>query len=192
MTVITLLPIHLVDFKAVVKNSQPILNWVITANSTPDYFIVERSSDNRQFSSIGTIEPTMGEGKTRFSFTDKTAKGERFYYRLKMVDIDRSVTYSKTLTIHLNGVSNNTELQVFPTVVTGTQVTVKSGSSHKNVDINLVDLSGRVLIRQHVAQLNSSQPQNIDLSRVRLGKGVYVLKIISADGMDQSRKIIIP
>jgi hypothetical protein len=109
-----------------------------------------------------------------------------------MVDIDRSVTYSKTLTIHLNGVSNNTELQVFPTVVTGTQVTVKSGSSHKNVDINLVDLSGRVLIRQHVAQLNSSQPQNIDLSRVRLGKGVYVLKIISADGMDQSRKIIIP
>ncbi|GAB2680165.1 hypothetical protein GCM10027036_38100 [Flavihumibacter cheonanensis] len=192
MSVITLLPIHLVDFKAVVKNSQPVLNWVITANSTPDYFIVERSTDNRQFSSIGTIEPEMGEGKTRFSFTDKTAKGELFYYRLKMVDIDRTVTYSKTLTVRLNKGASTDELQVYPTVITSNQVMVKAGSSHKNVDINLVDLSGRVLIRQHVSQLNSSQPQSIDLSRVRLGKGVYVLKIISADGMDQSRKIIIP
>lgn len=192
MSVITLLPIHLVDFKAVVKNSQPVLNWVITANSTPDYFIVERSTDNRQFSSIGTIEPEMGEGKTRFSFTDKTAKGDQFYYRLKMIDIDRTVTYSKTLTVRLNTGASTDELQVYPTVVTSNRVMVKAGSSHKNVDINLVDLSGRVLIRQHVSQLNSSQPQSIDLSRVRLGKGVYVLKIVSADGMDQFRKIIIP
>jgi hypothetical protein len=192
MTPITILPILLVDFRAVVNNAQPSLNWVITANSTPDYFIVERSNDNRQFTALGTIEPEMGEGKTRFSFTDKTAKGNLFYYRLKMVDIDRTVTYSKTLTVRLNTVASTDELQVYPTVVTSNQVMVKAGSSYKNVDINLVDLSGRVLIRQHVSQLNSSQPQSIDLSRVRLGKGVYVLKIISADGMDQSRKIIIP
>ncbi|MCG7859305.1 hypothetical protein MD537_20175, partial [Flavihumibacter sediminis] len=126
----------------------------------------ERSTDNRQFSSIGTIEPEMGEGKTRFSFTDKTAKGELFYYRLKMVDIDRTVTYSKTLTVRLNKGASTDELQVYPTVITSNQVMVKAGSSHKNVDINLVDLSGRVLIRQHVSQLNSSQPQSIDLSRV--------------------------
>lgn len=192
MTPITILPILLVDFRAVVNNAQPSLNWVITANSTPDYFIVERSNDNRQFTTIGTIEPEMGEGKTRFSFTDKTAKGELFYYRLKMVDIDRTITYSKTLTVHLNTNSFNGGLQVYPTVVTGSQVLVKAETGHKNVDINVVDLSGRILVRKHLQQLNSDQPQPIDLSQLRLGKGVYIVNIVSTDGLNQSSKIIIP
>ena len=109
-----------------------------------------------------------------------------------MVDIDRTVTYSKTLTVHLNSSSSSGALQVYPTVVTGSQVMVKAEAGHKNVDINVVDLSGRILVRQHLQQLNSNQPQPIDLSQLRLGKGVYIVKIVSTDGLNQSSKIIIP
>lgn len=191
LTTISILPIYLLDFKATVKSSQPVLNWSITTNSTPDYFEVERSYDNRSFSSIGTVEPVAGQLTTRFSYTDKTAKADRIYYRLKMVDIDRTATYSKTLMVHL-GESKQDELQVYPTIVSSNQVMVKSTENYANAIVTISDLSGRIVLRKTIGNVSANQAQALDLSGLRSGKGVYFLRVITADGVDQTRKIILP
>lgn len=191
LATISILPIYLIDFKAAVKNNQTVLNWVVTANSTPDYFEVERSYDNRSFSSIGTVEPKAGELTTRFTYTDKTAQGDKIYYRLKMVDIDRTATYSKTLTIHLKEALQQ-ELQVYPTVITSNQVMVKSADNYSNAVVTVVDLSGRVVLNKTIGKMTANQAQAIDLSSIRTGKGVYFLRVTNSDGIDQTRKIILP
>ena len=173
-----------------VKISQPFLNWVISSNSTPDYFIVERSIDNRQFHEIGTIEPETAVNKTRFSFTDKSAKGNLFYYRLKIADTDRRVTYSKTITVHLNHHSEQ-EVQVYPTMVTGNQVMIKPGVKQEQVQIILSDLSGRVLLKQQMGNLEAGQAKAFNLSTIQGNKGMYILKITSSNGLDQTRKIVL-
>ncbi len=190
MAVISILPIYLADFKASVKSSQPVLNWTITTNSTPDYFEVERSYDNRSFSSIGIIEPVAGQLTTKFSYTDKTAKADRMYYRLKMVDIDRTATYSKTLTVNLSG-SKQEELQVYPTILTGKNLNIRTETSHDNVEFTLVDLSGRIVLRQQIGRLSANSTQSIDLRDARSGKGVYLVQVQSTDGLRQTQKIIL-
>ncbi len=190
METLILLPVKLSDFNAVVKNSQPVLNWVISSNSTPDYFIVERSIDNRQFHEIGTIEPETAVNKTRFSFTDKSAKGNLFYYRLKIADTDRRVTYSKTLAVHLNHHSEQ-EVLVYPTMVTGNQVMIKPGVKQDQVQLILSDLSGRVLLKQQMGNLEAGQAKAFNLSPIQGNKGMYILKITSSNGLDQTRKIVL-
>jgi hypothetical protein len=167
------------------------LNWTITTNSTPDYFEVERSYDNRSFSSIGTVEPVAGQLTTRFSYTDKSAKADRMYYRLKMVDIDRTATYSKTLTVNLSD-SKQEELQVYPTIVSSNQVMVKSTENYAEAIVTISDLSGRIVMRKTIGKVSANQAQALDLSGLRSGKGVYFLRVTTTDGVDQTRKIILP
>jgi Secretion system C-terminal sorting domain len=94
------LPIQLVTFSASFDEqaSNVLLKWS-TASEINNYgFYVQRSADAKTFTTLpGSFQP--GHGTTiehhDYSYTDATAVGLQYYYRLQQVDREGATTYSE-------------------------------------------------------------------------------------------------
>ena len=109
----TVLPIVLGAFNASLKGSTVVLNWNSVQEAMSSHFDVEKSSDGKSFSSVGTVKAAgFSNTPLNYSFTDKSFAGTGFY-RLKLVDLDGKFKYSKV--VYANGGSGaSTTLSVFP------------------------------------------------------------------------------
>ena len=93
------------------NNNTVLLNWVTPQAINNNHFEVEQSFDNTNFKTIGLvldgIETSASERD--YLYKDNSTKllqNKVVYYRLKQIDNDGSVTYSKTIPVKLN--TNNT------------------------------------------------------------------------------------
>lgn len=87
------LPVVLTSFNAqpASKNSV-LLDWVVTDEINLDSYIVERSRDGIDFDEIGRIK---ADNLSAYQMTDKNPTNGANYYRLKMMDIDKSFSISE-------------------------------------------------------------------------------------------------
>ncbi len=181
------LPIRLLTFDAVKINStKSLLNWQAADFCTPsEKFEVQRAGSDKRFVTIATIQ---GNENDRFyTYPDNDMKTGVNYYRLRMTDKDGAINYSRVVAI-MNNVNGLLLTSLMPTVVTDkTTLTVASSGSQK-LDIIVVDIQGRVMMRRNftVAAGNT----NIELSMARLGAGVYVLTGITPEGKSTSIRFI--
>jgi len=89
------LPVELSSFTAIGKGRDINLNWETKTEINSSKFIIERSSVNDLWSSVGTIN-AAGNSNTpkQYSFSDCKLNSGKYNYRLKIVDFDGSVKYS--------------------------------------------------------------------------------------------------
>lgn len=148
------LPITLVSFNAKLVNKNTVyLKWV-TANETGNrYFIIERSSDARNWKAIQTIAGALNSTTTtQYEYTDEDLAIGTYYYRLKQADISGAVTYStvigaditKTNTasdislttsgnqLYFTGLGNSKEWEMFITGTTGVAI-ARSATLQSNI-----------------------------------------------------------
>jgi hypothetical protein len=119
------------SFNATSNSNAVKLNWSIGATSTNDYFEIERSFDNSDFSTAALILGAESEnaGMQFYSFQDKDKRilnHEIVYYRLKKIDANGNYTYSTVKTVRLN--NRNSE-----------KISVKVISNHYNNRVVEVD-----------------------------------------------------
>lgn len=88
------LPLRLLEFKAVEHNGNAHLNWKTTDEVNTSHFIVEHSNNGRDFSSIGNVKAFNSNGVHEYQFRDAISGAGTHFYRLQMVDIDGTFTYS--------------------------------------------------------------------------------------------------
>lgn len=92
------LPVSLVAFKAVKTEASAVqLTWTTSSELNSSYFGVERSADGKQFSEIGRIAAGKASEMLRsYRFVDQAEGSSSVcYYRLRMVDLDGSFSYSR-------------------------------------------------------------------------------------------------
>ena len=150
------LPVVLTSFNASNDGLSTKLIWNTDDESGFDSYVIEKSSDGRTFTAIGTVKAA---NQRVYSFTDGSATGDNSFYRLKMVDINGSYKYSYVVSIKSkinanisvspNPVKNNLIIQ-HPKVttegsiqiVTANGQLVKSIRLASNAVISYVDMSG--------------------------------------------------
>ncbi|MCK9425812.1 MAG: SBBP repeat-containing protein [Ignavibacteriaceae bacterium] len=93
-------PVELASFSANFQKGKILLRWS-TATETNNYgFEIERSRDKIAFVKIGFIR---GNGtateKNDYSYSDNNLNSEKYYYRLKQIDLDGSFTYSNIIEV---------------------------------------------------------------------------------------------
>jgi hypothetical protein len=107
------LPILLSSFTVNIKGSSANLAWVSSQEFNSSAYVIEKSSDARNFTAIGTVK-AAGVSFAPISYTFEDSKfSSASYYRLKMIDIDGSVEYSKVVYVN-GGTGANGTLSVFP------------------------------------------------------------------------------
>ncbi|MEI7735831.1 MAG: hypothetical protein WCI49_10215, partial [Ferruginibacter sp.] len=147
----TILPIKLLQFSVTQNNEKNLLQWQISAGSSSDHFNIERSTDGRNFISLGRIYATgYSPIDVSYSFIDTMPALGINYYRIKMIDKDNSFNYSNTVTV-LNKkdqilIISSAQLSVGKKNAT---ITIACSRNQK-ANLTLFDMSGRVFLNETI------------------------------------------
>ncbi len=107
----TPLPVKLVSFSALLKNSQTVLDWEAAEASSPTVYQVERSTDGAHFDALTRINGSGSPLSNKYAFTDPDPASGNNYYRLHIVD--QSSAFYSPIELVFNG-SQSTVTRTFP------------------------------------------------------------------------------
>lgn len=103
------LPVELKTFKADKVLNAVQLSWTTSSEYKNDYFEVQRSGDGKEFVNLGQIKANGStKYETHYEFIDRNAKDGKNYYRLRLVDLDKTTTYSKVVKVDFNSGGSST------------------------------------------------------------------------------------
>lgn len=94
------MPVEFTSFEGKAVGNKVQLNWATSWERNADRFEVQRSQDASEFGSIGQVK-AAGDAtqKQSYGFTDEQALTGINYYRLRQVDRDGSVQFSKIIAV---------------------------------------------------------------------------------------------
>ncbi|MBO9204450.1 MULTISPECIES: T9SS type A sorting domain-containing protein [Niastella] len=179
-----ILPVRLLYFGVENKNEKAVLKWTIADESNVTY-LVERSTDGINFTSIGTV---TGTGQSNYTFTDPEPLSGRVYYRLVLTgaDFTAKTTYSSIVNVSLSDVLKvataypNPAHDHFYIRITGDN----NNQPHK---IAVTDLTGKLVYSSTGIPVNNI----IKVTPAQVLKpGLYVFKVTS-NGTEQTGKLMI-
>ncbi|MBO9203686.1 MULTISPECIES: T9SS type A sorting domain-containing protein [Niastella] len=169
------LPMILTQFYGQKQTSSVVLQWTTSMEENVSQFVVERSNDGKTFKAIGTVAATGNSFTARnYSFADQspftTADN---YYRLRVQDLDGSVTFSKILIIKY-AAGSTSNLQIFPNPVKNVLQVQIPGGFNGNTSLQVFDLNGQLVKRSILTSNGNALNTTLDISTLPVG--VYTLK----------------
>jgi serine protease AprX len=163
------LPIKLKEFRGLVKENSNQLFWITELEVNSDYFLLEKSTDGVNFSSVGKIlTKGRGLGEERYDFTDKIIEKSINYYRLKQVDKDGTFEYSNIIV--LKNVKTQT-VKIGPNPTKGFFSVDLESEQDDILDLKIINISGQMIKTLNVNVLQGKNYFSINLED--LPKGAY-------------------
>ncbi|MDQ6477216.1 T9SS type A sorting domain-containing protein [Dyadobacter sp. LHD-138] len=185
------LPVRLISFsgkKGLEDQNQ--LKWVTSDEKDFDRFDVERSVDAKFFETIGSVRGAVKGGALQtYSFDDTYAKGDA-YYRLKMMDTDRTFTYSSIIYVG-SGMHDADQSAIlgpfYPNPALGGATAVDLFTTEAGRwTVSVLDPSGKVMRRESkVMQKGMNKigvdqlPEGLHLVRFENEKKTMIRKLVS-------------
>jgi pectate lyase len=166
----TTIPLGLVDFTVKKVNNEAVLTWKTVNEQEVSHFDIERSNDGKAFYSVGKMKPNNTLSQSTYNLTDKGPLSIIQYYRLKMVDLDEKITYSKILSLSNTDKAIN-KLTIYPSLASDV-LTVET-TLNAAATLKIVDVLGRVLIQNQIEASNVILTNSITING--LPNGVYSL-----------------
>jgi hypothetical protein len=179
------LPVTIRDYNARLVNGKVEVIWVTETEIDSRYFIIERSANGRDFSQVGQLNAAGNSSSLiPYSFTDNAPLAGVSYYRLVQVDIDGKTEYYGVKRIM------NSEVKDFDVKVLsgnpGRLVLQISSQLQANYNINIVDMSGRIV---------KSDAVNIVAGSLRkefyLATGTYMWEVRNTKGDAILQKVVV-
>ena len=162
----TALPVSLVKFNAAKQTNQVKLNWTTENEINFSKFEVEKSADALSFSAISMVTAANRPVNNYTALDVNPVKGYN-YYRLKMIDIDGSFTYSNIVKVNFG---DKLSLSIWPNPAGNTLFIAEAKAGDR---INIIDTKGSVVLKKIVP----AQNQSIQINQ--LSAGVYILELFS-------------
>ena len=169
-----ILPIELIDFTAncLDNNNTVQLNWRTASEKNNKEFIIERSRDGINFEPINRV---LGNGNSliinSYQIIDDDFNyglNETVYYRLKQVDYDGKINYSKIISVNDCNIKTN-NFEIYPNPTDGI-LYINNITKLKNIEI--LNSLGQVVVSETI----DNNKNSIDLSK--LSNGLYFLKAV--------------
>lgn len=93
--VTSIIPVNLVNFTATYKDGLTQLSWATAMESDLSHFSIQYSVDNIHFNQVGSVTATGNANGSIYSFNHNLNLNGIGYYRLVIVNLDGSRTYSE-------------------------------------------------------------------------------------------------
>lgn len=171
----SVLPVKLINFKANIINKQTVLNWVTSSETNNKGFEVQKSTDGKNFETIGFVRGAGNSNSIKkYTFTDDNYSNA--FYRLKQVDFDGQLEYSKTVAV------KNAEMMVELTPNPFTN-TVEISSNKNIVSAEIVDITGKTRIAEVINGMN------VTINTADLSNGIYFIRINNGETVITKRII---
>jgi hypothetical protein len=170
------LPVHLFYFAAEKENNHIKLEWKTENEINFSRFEIEKSTDGSDYNRIKTVPAINNPGTSNYSAIDESAQGN-IYYRLKMIDVDGSFTYSKV--VRINPGKKYTVI-IYPNPASD-KIFVQNMNKYNTGQI--ADVAGKIV--QQFAILQGDEQVTIN----QLKNGIYYLRLISKEDVQTVRFI---
>ncbi|KAA0993355.1 Ig-like domain-containing protein [Dyadobacter aurulentus] len=176
------LPVTLIDFKGSNVENTAVLKWSTAEETKSDRFDIQRSTDGKNWQTVGT-EKSHGESYSMisYSFVDKKPVGGDNFYRLKMVDLDKTFAYSKVINVRFANEVLKSEF--YPNPVSDV-LTLSSTSWNQVQSVEIHNMNGTSVYR-------SGKTVSKTVSVKDLPVGIYILTITHSNGEIVNRKVLI-
>lgn len=178
------LPVTLINFTAQLKHPyEATINWATASETNSFEFDVERSTDNKNWTSLSTVKAKGNSSSViNYSYIDKKVATGINYYRLKQIDANGSFVYSSIARI-IN--RNAGKIVVYPNPVSSTATLYSSEAWSKNQSLQIVDVNGALVQSESITGGNT-----IQFSTSKLSAGLYLVRVIENGKTVSQTKLI--
>jgi Secretion system C-terminal sorting domain len=173
-----ILSVNLLSFNGNLYNQSARLSWTFIANEAIANFIVERSFDGINFTTIATLPgTTIINQQQNVVYTDAIGSllSTKVYYRLKMMGTNARQKQSQVIVLKVE--KQVSKLQVMPTPA-DTYFNVNFAvAKNGKAQVELVDANGKVVTKKEVvvyAGTNTILFNNVE----QYPTGIYVVKVL--------------
>jgi hypothetical protein len=172
----TVLPSHLTNFTAQLKNDNAQLFWNTQTETNTSHFNIEYSNNARDYTTVGEVQAAGNSSiNKQYSFSHAINKQTTHYYRLKMIDKDGSFNYSNVVKLQNKGVVG---IELYPNPVKNQLNISYQFSGREEAVIRISTIEGKVVQTQKMVL---DQQGNVGVDVSRLTPGVYVVEVITAN-----------
>jgi hypothetical protein len=181
-----LLPIHLISFQGNMnKNNKVTLNWTVADNEIANIFEIERSFNGRDFTTVAIVFASGKMNTENYMYYETVTDNDKVMYRLKMIDKDREVNYSKILIFQLKSTTSS-NIKIIGNPVNDKLTFSYTSSATQLVDVKVYDMSGRVVLKNKVNSLEGSNVISLPLSST-FKPGMYVVEVNNGTELQSSK-----
>jgi hypothetical protein len=169
------LPVQLVSITALRKNDANEVRWQTAEEFNVDRYEVEYSTDGNTFTRVGTVlSKSSSPTGHSYSYEHVVSQAAAAFYRLRIVDKDGSVEYSKV--VRLNAKPSQQKIQLYPNP-TRTVTNIRLfASTAQEVQIRVVDNIGRTVLTSRRNLVAGDQTIPVDLGSLPEGRYQVILK----------------
>lgn len=173
------LPIELIGFSLNIVNDGIEINWATASEVNNKGVYVEKSTDGKEWASLGFIEGNIASTEViEYSYKDTDPSLGRNYYRLKQVDLDGTFEYSPTLAALWRGGTKDIQLVIVPNPAIDKIVPILPPGYVANTAFvyQVLDVAGKTLL-EGVKTLEA----NITIDVSSLERGAFMLKVTQGE-----------
>lgn len=190
----TITAVLMTDIIAVADNNRITLKWSTTNEFNNAMWVIERSTDNKKFETIGTLK--ANNTASSYSFTDENIYGgEVYYYRISDVSMSGTKTSHPVVKVLSNGKSRPTTfalVQNTPNPFSDITTIEYAVSVKGKVSLAIYDITGK-LVRTVVNEVKDvawyrASFDGKDNSGREIASGVYFYKL-TAPGFESSMRM---
>lgn len=168
------LPIELINFSGEEAGKFNELSWTTSREYNNDFFVVEASTDGKNFKAIGQVAGAGISNETNtYLFRDASPMAQTTFYRLQQVDYDGKVTTSELITIKRQ-IAYTLHIQsITPNPVSTDARIAFTTDSDETIDYQIVSITGQIVASQKYQPTigNNQLPMHAN----ELTNGVYFI-----------------
>ncbi len=166
------LPVKLTAFQArATDNGNVLLNWTTESELNTKEFIIQDSHKGGKFEDVLT-QSAIGQGNNtvNYSAIHENPRAGVHYYRLKIIDLDGSYTFSDVRSVEIEGA----DIAVAPNPANN-YIDVDFNNLTSDMNLRVMDVSGKLIKELTV----SAAQTNVQLDLTDFTPGHYFIRTVS-------------
>ena len=162
------LPVELTRFTARTQDNAAVLEWQTASERDSESFVPEISTDGVSFKNLGLVAAAGHSRNIRnYNFTTETLTPGRYFFRLKMVNTDRSFAYSDVEGIRISSGLTAVAAQPNPVKTELTLTAVFTQDDHYVLEV--FDQLGKLQLQQNGEIIKGENRIPVDASGLSVG-----------------------
>ncbi len=170
------LPVEFINIIAKAQNKASKIQWVVTNQDKIAYYLVERSTDNRNFDVIGNVQAVQQSGQITYNYTDFNAASisKVMYYRIRAVEETGKEKLTDIASV-VFGADFTNIVSVYPNPAGGKTTISVTAERDETATIRVLDNTGRI-VQQRAINIVAGK-NNFEINLKLLPAGLYYVDV---------------